>query len=345
MNRWLGRALTLLLGVTMFNQADAQVSCRDSGLITRGKLLTDLCWTCIFPLRIMGIPLLGSPNNTPDLLSPGICVCPSRMFPAVPAPGISFGMWLPSHVHEVTRKPFCSPLLGISLADFLGPAIGLTRTMHGAGQGHNGGDVGQASNYFWHWVKLPTGAIWDLFAATACTDKFPDVDIGYMSEFDPTMWDDVLAMYTHPEASIFEPVWAEAACIADGVVSTLRKPMPGLFFCAGTWGRMYPFTPRHDTNETIEGHMLVATRGLAAMHRRALAHLTTGPIGICGFAPWFVIPKQQYKFQNLWPFPQRGQAQWIGASSWRFGTFRKTPAHEDRVLTQFTFRECCITFF
>lgn len=335
--------LALILGSGAAN-AQSGLKCKDSGLVTSGGLLTDICWSCIFPIRIVGFTV-GSASELPDIVSPAFCLCPSRMMPAIPAPGVTFGLWLPSHAHEITRAPFCSPLLGMDLSDLLGDAIGLTAGMQGSGQTHNGGESGQASNWFWHWIKLPTSYLWDLFGATVCTDKQPDADVGYMSEFDPTMWDDTLAMYTHPEASIFQPIWAEAACIADGVMATIRKPMDPLIWCAGTWGRMYPFLPRHDTNETIEAHMLVATRGLSAMHRRGLASLTHTSLGVCGFMPWFVLPKQQYKLQNLWPFPQRNKAQWIGRSGWRMGTARKTPVHEDRVIGQFTFRECCITFY
>lgn len=342
--RLLGFTLAACL-LALAGSADASVRCKDSGLITRGRILTDICWTCIFPLKIMGVPILGSPQDIPDLSAAPICVCPSRLPPFIPVPGVSFGMWLPAHAHEVTRTPFCSPLLGMDMSAFLGPAIGLTPAMRGAGQGHTATTPGQLTNYYWHWIKLPTDAIWDLFAATICSDKSVDVDIGYMSEFDPTMWDDLLAMYTHPEAKIFAGPWAEAACIADGVTSTVWKPIEPFIWCAGTWGRMYPFTPRMDAQETIEGHMLVATRGLAAMHRRGLAQLSYSQLGMCGFMPWFVLPKQQYRLQNLWPFPQRSKAQWVGRSSWSFGTFRKAPVYEDRVLTEFKYRECCITIW
>lgn len=347
--RWRSWALAAVLAVACVGHASANpqsaaVGCRDSGLITRGKLLTDFCWLCLFPIRIMGIPILGSPLDMPGGLTGPICKCPGRMG-GIPAIGSTFGMWVPTHVHEITRQPFCSPVTGLNMASMLGSAIGMTGAMHGSAQGHTSGESGQVTNYYWHWIKMPTSYLWDLFGATVCTDPVPDADIGYMSEFDPTMWDDSLAMFTHPEAEIFAPIWAEAACIADGVVASLTRPLDGLFWCAGTWGRMYPFTPRHDSNESIEGTMLVATRGIAAMHRRGLAQKTTGPIGVCGFLPWFVIPKQQYKLQNLWPFPQRFKANWIGRTGWRMGPFRKTPVHEDRVVSQFTFRECCVTYW
>ena len=82
------------------------------------------------------------------------------------------------------------------------------------------------------------------------------------------------------------------------------------------------------------------------MHRRGLAKLTYGNKAICSDRFWFVLPKQQYQLQNMWPWPERKQARWIGESSFKWGQWRKLPARfEDRVILQWRYQSCCITLW
>ena len=42
--------------------ASADPGCIDANIIS-GKLITDMCWDCIFPLRIGGVPMPGGSGD------------------------------------------------------------------------------------------------------------------------------------------------------------------------------------------------------------------------------------------------------------------------------------------
>ena len=83
----------------------------------QGKFLnpiTDLCWSCIFPITIGGVNLSASQEDTPNPNSIA-CVCPRP--PGVPVPGIPVSFWEPVRLVDVTRTPYCMVNLGLSLAN------------------------------------------------------------------------------------------------------------------------------------------------------------------------------------------------------------------------------------
>ena len=76
----------------------------------------------------------------------------------------------------------------------------------------------------------------------AFIDSYVDFDMLYVSELDPTWNNDELAFFTNPEASLVATPVAQAACPADAVASTARHPIDKLFWCAGSWGFIYPLS-------------------------------------------------------------------------------------------------------
>src|SRR3546814_7341267 len=44
-----------------------------------------------------------------DLKAPGMCVCPGKF--GIPTPGVTLGMWTPTHTVTSTRNAFCFPEL------------------------------------------------------------------------------------------------------------------------------------------------------------------------------------------------------------------------------------------
>jgi conjugal transfer pilus assembly protein TraU len=327
-------------------------ACPDSGFYSKGKVFTDLCWDCFFPMSFFGMPIgFGSrgPAKLPSKRAAGFCVCPGHF--GYPAFGITWGMWVPAHVIEVTRRPWCSPtIFGTSLggsAMNAAQGFALAAMDGGAGdKGHPGSSTGAGGYYNFHWMTHPVGETMDALMNNACSKSGADLDYVYFSEIDPTWESELLALYTHPEIKLFTAMAARAACVADTVAVTARKPIDQLYWCVGAWGSVYPFSGKVPMNNIIESQMLAATHGLAAMHRRTLARVTYGNKALCRNRIWFILPKQQYQFQNFWPFPQRTQAQWLGTPSMKFGQWRKIPVRgEDRVLVEWRYQECCITFW
>ena len=85
--------------------AKAELTCPDAGLLS-GKLLTDVCWSCIFPIRVAGLPL-GSGNVPSGASNKSFCLCEDNL--GVPRPGIVTSMWEPARLIELVRTPGCSP--------------------------------------------------------------------------------------------------------------------------------------------------------------------------------------------------------------------------------------------
>ena len=57
-------------------------------------------------------------------------------------------------------------------------------------------------------------------------------------------------------------------------------PIDALFWCAGTWGPLYPLAGSHLTHSSMPRNTsLLTTRALAAMHRRGLASTTVTRMG------------------------------------------------------------------
>ncbi|NMV20790.1 conjugal transfer protein TraU, partial [Vibrio parahaemolyticus] len=83
----------------------------------------------------------------------------------------------------------------------------------------------------------------DLFMDGNCNaDGYMDFDLMYLSELDPTWLNDELAFFTQPEAAAVANPLAISACTADAASSTLGKPIDQLFWCAGSWGHLYPLS-------------------------------------------------------------------------------------------------------
>jgi len=350
--------LLLVASLLAASPAFAQTSvtsatCPDSGMYSQMKALSDLCWTCFFPIKIAGIPLAGETSKLPSKTAAPICVCPGRTY-GIPSPGITWGMWFPTHTMELTRQPWCSPILfGETLGGSGSEGMGGISVMAldggpsrvGATGGH---DVREGSFYNWHWLTFPVYELMESYMSSLCSPGGWGGDMSYIyfTEFDPTWDNEMLALYTHPEIKVFTSLYAKAACMADAVASTVSKPIDTAIWCAGSWGSLYPYAGKGGVQATVESQFLAGTRGVAAMHRRGLAKLTYGNRAVCTDAFWFVYPKQQYRYQNFWPMPQRTTNNWTGASSMKWGQHRKIPVvGEERVIMQWTYKECCYTFY
>ena len=356
----LGLFTGVLLAVTATASAQTTTTdnnpltgCTDSGFYSKGRFITDVCWTCLFPMKIFGIPIpVGNraANRLPASTAAPLCICPGRTF-GIPAPGISWELWQPSHTIELVQKPWCSPILfGLNLGgsgmSSAATGIALASLRGTAPQGATSTE--SEAFYNFHWLSFPVNEMIDMLKNEICSPRGGvDMDYLYFTEFDPTWNKELLALYTHPEIKLFTKVYAYAACIADAVAATAYRPIQTTFWCAGAWGMSYPFSGNAVTvGDTVESQFLAATRGIAAMHRRGLAKLTYGNKAICSDRFWFVLPKQQYQLQNMWPWPERKQARWIGESSFKWGQWRKLPARfEDRVILQWRYQSCRITLW
>jgi conjugal transfer pilus assembly protein TraU len=313
---------------------DQGLGCPNIGAFT-GGILAETCWNCVLPIRIAGVPFGGLPTNVPLGAASSACICPGRLF-GTPTPGVTLGMWQPRHIVEIVRKPYCSPTLGTSMA---GSVASLTTSEWG-GYTHNDDNA----FYQFHIFLYPAALIFDQMEDAVCVSHAgSDMDLLFMSEIDPTWNNDELSLYTTPEAILFANPAAISACVADAAQATAYQPDPLLFWCAGSWGTLYPFTG----HTTEQGDMqrdasLTLSRGLAMTHRFGLLDKTMGDDAVCHSHPDPVLPRNQYKLQTMWPIPELGTNHWIGQNAFTWGEFRNIPVvGEDFVYTAFSWVDCC----
>ncbi|EEZ4956262.1 TPA: conjugal transfer pilus assembly protein TraU [Escherichia coli] len=214
--------------------------------------ITDICWSCIFPLSLGSIKV--SQGKVPDTANPSmpiqICPAPPPLFRRI---GLAIGYWEPMALTDVTRSPGCMVNLGFSL-----PAFGKTA------QGTAKKDEKQVNGAFYHvhWYKYPLTYWLNIITSLGCLEG-GDLDIAYLSEIDPTWTDSSLTTILNPEAVIFANPIAQGACAADAIASAFNMPLDVLFWCAGSQGSMYPFngqvsnesSPLQSRTESMSGQM------------------------------------------------------------------------------------------
>jgi conjugal transfer pilus assembly protein TraU len=333
----LSTLLLLLTALILAPQARAaDAACPDAQLLS-GRLITDICWSCLFPVRIAGMPIGG--GRVPEGASKAsVCVCRDGL--GVPRPGFTLGLWEPARIIELVRNPTCTPALGGIRLPF-----GDVRLLGSGGQGEL--DDSEAAFYNVHVYAFPLLVMLDLFFDDRCNpDGFSELDLLHFTELDPTWNNAELGFFAHPEATWLASPAAQAACLADGVAASAGKPIDELFWCAGTWGLLYPFAGAQPTlGSRVRATSLSATRVMAALHRRGLARQTMGDGALCGapLAPF--LPKSQYKLSMFYPLPEANSAHVIGESPFRWGIHRTYPGPgEDHLYVLWRWQDCCATF-
>jgi len=322
---------------TSVSAADVDAGCPDAQVFS-GKLLTDICWGCLFPVRIAGLPIGGGtiPAGASDQPA---CLCNDTA--GVPHPGLTISLWEPARLVELTRAPGCSPTLGgIRLP------LGSRRLLGTSGKSAYDASDGAFQNY--HWYAFPLLILLDLFFDSRCNhDGLVDVDILYLSELDPTWNNDELAFFTNPEAAWLAQPVALAACLGDAAAATAGTPIDELFWCAGTWGNLYPFSGHQGASGSpARATSLSATRALAALHRRGLARRTMGADAACEAPIDVFMKKSQYQLSMFYPLPETQRAHVIGESPFRWGEWRNIPGPgEDHVYLLWRWMDCCVALF
>jgi conjugal transfer pilus assembly protein TraU len=339
----------------------SQIMCPDAKL-WGSSLVTNICWSCLFPMRLMGTVQLGSGKIPSGASDKTVCFCSGSQ--GVPEIGFVLGMWAPMGLVELVRQPYCSPALG-------GVKIRSSWRLWGM---PDGSDDGSSSNQFYsyHYFAFPLYEILQLYLNPECNaGGYVDFDLLYLSEIDPTWEEDELAVFTQPEVAVAANPLLQVACPADCAAATLASPLDGLWWCAGCWGSLYPFTgnvPSGGSPPRVSS--LLATRALAAMHRRGLAWRSMGNDVLCGGKIAPMIPKQQYKMSMVFPVAEaaaglripQGATQagtgdasldnynWtqkcchnIGVPTMLWGEWRNIPAvGEDFIYLLWRWTDCCV---
>jgi conjugal transfer pilus assembly protein TraU len=317
------------------------LSCPDAELFGP-KLFTDICWSCLFPIRVAGFSI--TPGDAPDLASTeSTCLCASNGGPYMP--GIVNSMWEPARIIELVRRPGCSMALGGANLNF-----GSLRQFGTLTESPGGDAISSEKLSFYnvHYYAFPLMSILELYMPKRCSpDGYTDFDIIQLSEIDPTWNNDELAFFTHPESAAVSNPIAQAACAADATFGLAgAQPLESLWWCAGTWGGLYPMAGAGLPNDFSRSTSLLAARTIGLMHRRGFAHLTMGDETICRGHIFPTIPKTQYKMAMFFPRPETKKGHYIGAHpmTWQGGEGRAIPkVGEDALYMMFRWNDCCNT--
>lgn len=359
-----GAVLTLWMSFTTAVELDIlqDATCPDAELFGP-RLMTDICWDCMFPIRLMGAQIGSGP--VPDEASDAMVhVCYDNL--GVGHLCIPMGMWSPARLVEVVRLPYCSPTLSGTFLKSSVRLLGGKPTKPSVGM-----DTSEKNFMHYHYYSFPLFFMLDLLINQKCApDGFTDLDLMYMSEIDVTWVEDVLAVFTHPEVLLYANPLAMAACGADCMSASANNPMNSLHWCAGCWGGIYPMTgnvTEYRSPPRVAG--LLTARAIAAQHRRGLAWRTVGTDALCGGQIWPIIPKDQYRFQQFYPVAEASSSRTpteqscqrtatgvncqsagsntcchsIGQNQFLWGEHRNIPAiGEDFVNVIFRYTDCCL---
>lgn len=293
--------------------------------------ITDICWKCVFPITIMGVPVMGG-EDTENVAQP-LCYCkdPIRI-------GIPISFWEPVRLVDVTRTPYCMVGMG-------GITMGPARGVVGKGSvGHTTKGHNQHSFYQVHFYIYPVLYWLELLTDFACMEKSQH-DVFYISELDPLWNDDELSFILNPEAALFANPIAQAACAADCLMASVGFPSDLLFWCAGCQGSMYPFTGNVASHSSeIQASLLLVERTLARLHRLGIEHGYVGVKGLCNKYPMPIIRKTQYKTQMTYPIPATSMGcHPLGRTSTIWGAGRQFPYKgEDFGYLIWRKRNCCL---
>ena len=256
--------------------------CSSSWAACYGKItnpVTDVCWECIFPITVGQNTSLVSPSGFTDVTTDADSFCSCM--------GI-----------EIVREPFCFPSLGgITMGGrFSAPAHG--RTPNPKERGH------RTSFYQVHWYHTPWLYLLEVLFDTKCLEASP-WDVAYMTELDP-LWDDSMSSFLlNPDVTLFSNPIAVGACSLDCVAATVDLPIKSLYWCAGCAGSLFPLTGwvnAHITDE--QAFSLLTQRFTLKLHREGLLWRQWGKDGQCGPQLEFMMSKDVYRTQMVWPSRQ-----------------------------------------
>ena len=293
-------------------------------------------WDDVFPIAVAGVPL-GPWWDPPLMFEPPICVCPGPF--GFPVFGVGLTYWQPLYIAEIQKIAGCSSSLGgiMLFPGYLGEDgeeafyAGNTNSPH-------------SSRMQLHWYQYPLFSILDMFSSLGCQNG-SGFNMLYASEVDPTWQNDLWAGIFSPESALFSSLPAQMACIVDSIGATAGFPVDPLFWCAGTWGGIYPMsgTAAKATSQ-FQINNLVMAKFIARQARLGLQWQTIGPLAICGSVPNPVWLKSQFRVDQVYPIPRFGMPLTIGAPPLFQAPvmFTNPPGLDSTVNLIFEGQQCCM---
>ena len=289
-----------LRGAALVVAAVAATMASTAGELCEGNfpnLITDVCWSCTFPIKLFGKPALTNAGGEDyESSSKVICACKSP-----PTVGIPTSFWELNQMTDVTMTPGCFPMLGGARVN-----VGVNSDAYG-----HSGDVKSAGmdrmrdsfrqvNLYINPAMYIMGAVLD----NSCMDN-RGIDVPWVSFADPTHNDEELANILTPYAFPFGSLVAIGAGTADSIAAQFGFPISEIFWFAGSQGSLYPLTGQNQAHLSNEqSGRLQTIRVLAKLHAAGTQWTAAGDDAMCSYYPQIIMDKRQYKLQRLYPRPQ-----------------------------------------
>lgn len=300
-------------------------------------LFKDIRWEEVFPIsigpvRIKGPSKLGNPPQHEDI-GKLLCVCKRGGKLTI---GLVATYWQPVRAVETVKIPFCIPTFGkfIDLGNYW-KLMGEHSDLRGM----------ESTFTNAHMLKFNLLDLLNIFLDVPCVPH-EGVDILYLTEIDPAWNDSVISQFMHPEAILFANPTASLACMADSVASTVGWPLDPLFWCAGGWGSVYPFTGHNESPEYLRGNVLNMARFI---YRETRIGVSWDPgLNECGAVITPIWIKSHFKFHELKPV--RGPALRIGHPTILWSHMKNPPGGTSKGSGDnfswviFKFVKCCLGF-
>lgn len=315
--------------------------------------VTDVCWSCLFPMKVAGVRVSREGVSDPKTDAPAVCTCRRG---AVPVPGLNMSFWEPLRTVEIVRQPYCLVSLGgVSMDPGIhAPAHGRSGQRNASVNVSFAGNVGEdgmgtpssgTAFYQAHWYHTPWLFILESVVDTSCLENAA-WDLAYLTELDP-VWGDALASFIlAPESAIFANPVAAAACALDCRAAYANAPVNELFWCSGCQGSLYPLSGWiAGMTSSLQAWHLIAARMTVKLAREGLLWAAYGEKGQCG--PYFEpIPRKDvWRTQLVYPTVTASGDKCcrpLGAPTQTWGS-GKTPPYtgEDGAILLWRMRDCC----
>ncbi len=312
--------------------------------------VTDVCWSCVFPISIFGASM-GDGQDIPGDNGSPTCVCPAPP-PLFKRIGATTGYWEPVRSVDITRKPFC--LVGLGGIDMAGSGGGSDQGDAGDGgflpapehsRSHSG-EEGGGSFYQAHWYSNPVMYLLEIITDANCVES-GSMDVGFMTEIDFTWNDDEMTNILNFESSLFANLLTQAMCAIDCLLASIGLPVVPMYWCNGCNGSNFPLNGYVQTHiGGIQAASLISSRLTYRLQRLGINKKHHSYAAVCGSIRSPVIDKVAYKQQIQYPRVQTEKApyccNWQGGTTTLSGAGKEFPySGEDFSLFMFRKRVCC----
>lgn len=309
--------------------------------VCKGRIfnpVTDVNWTDAFPITVMGVKA-GPNRNPPTMFAPPVCVCPSSI--GIPMPGIGVTYWEPAYLAEVERTPGClSTMGGVQVL----PQYASEQS-EGNWSGASGTKLDEGNRMQVHWYSYPLFSMMNLFTSLICKNS-SGFDLQFMTEPDPLWQQDAWGTLLSPEGILFASLPAQAACAIDAGAASTGFSLDHMFWCAGTWGSLYPLTGTvASTYSPFQTNAMALSKYIARSHQFGLLWQTIGPSAVCFSHPNPIWAKGQYRFNQVYPWPRKGPALNIGNPGLLLQPpAANAPGYESSAFVVWQGKQCCLRF-